>query len=191
MTILHISTDFPDAFDGAKTPAIQNLVEATVDSFDHYVYSLNRIDVSPLALERAERRMRPDDRVTLLQGAATYRDDRLRGFDAAALVEVIEHIDPPRLPAVADAVFGHARPRRVVLTTPNAEHNVRFETLPAGKMRHGDHRFEWTRAELRAWCDAVAAEHGYEVAYEPVGDDDPEVGPPTQMAIFDLAGGPA
>jgi hypothetical protein len=72
----------------------------------------------------------------------------------------------------------------VVLTTPNAEYNVRWESLPAGRLRHRDHRFEWTRGEFRAWAEAVAARHGYTVRFLPVGPDDPEVGPPTQMAVF-------
>jgi hypothetical protein len=81
-------------------------------------------------------------------------------------------------------VFAHAAPDTVVVTTPNSEHNVRFETLPVGAMRHRDHRFEWTRAEFRNWAGRVAGEHGYGVRYLPVGADDPEVGSPTQMAVF-------
>jgi hypothetical protein len=88
------------------------------------------------------------------------------------------------LPALAHAVFGTARPANVVVTTPNAEYNVRFENLPAGRFRHPDHRFEWTRDEFRAWAGTVAAAYGYEVSYRPVGPDDPEVGPPTQLAVF-------
>jgi 3' terminal RNA ribose 2'-O-methyltransferase Hen1 len=68
-------------------------------------------------------------RLNLIHGALTYRDKRLAGFDAAAIVEVIEHIDPPRLGALADAVFGVARPHSIVLTTPNAEYNVRYEAM--------------------------------------------------------------
>jgi 3' terminal RNA ribose 2'-O-methyltransferase Hen1 len=148
-------------------------------------------DVSAHALETAERRLHLDrmsdraaDRVTLRQTALTYTDDALTGYDAAVLMEVVEHVDPPRLPALARAVFGHAKPGAVIVTTPNVEHNVRYETLPAGQLRHRDHRFEWTRAEFREWADAVAAEYGYAVAHRPVGDDDPEVGPPTQLALF-------
>jgi hypothetical protein len=100
------------------------------------------------------------------------------------LMEVIEHVDPPRLEALERAVFGHATPGTVIVTTPNVEHNVRFETLPPGSMRHRDHRFEWTRGEFRAWADRVAAAHGYTVRHLPVGADDPRVGPPTQMAVF-------
>jgi 3' terminal RNA ribose 2'-O-methyltransferase Hen1 len=124
------------------------------------------------------------ERIRLVQSSLTYRDDRLAGFDAMVLMEVVEHLDPPRLPALEDAVFAHARPGTVVLTTPNAEHNIRYDGLAGGGYRHHDHRFEWTRAELRAWADRVAATHGYEVWYTPVGADDPEVGPPTQLAVF-------
>ena len=86
------------------------------------------------------------------------------------------------------ALFECARPQTVILTTPNIEHNVRFENLPAGRLRHRDHRFEWTRAEVRAWAAAVAERHGYEVAFQAIGEDDAEVGPPTQMGVFRLCG---
>ncbi|MFE2383056.1 3' terminal RNA ribose 2'-O-methyltransferase Hen1 [Streptomyces misionensis] len=151
------------------------------------------VDVSVRALTIASRRLRLDrmgerqaSRVRLVQGSLAYTDKRLKGYDAAVLSEVIEHLDLPRLPALEYAVFGHARPRTVVVTTPNVEYNVRWETLPAGHVRHGDHRFEWTRAEFRSWAAAVAERHGYEVEFRPVGPDDPEVGPPTQLALFTL-----
>ena len=124
------------------------------------------------------------ERVKLLHGALTYRDARLSGFDAAAVVEVIEHLDPPRLQAFERVLFEFARPGTVVLTTPNAEYNVRWETLPAGKFRHRDHRFEWTRAEFPAWANSVAERFGYAVRFLPIGPEDAEVGPPTQMAVF-------
>ncbi|MFC9293499.1 3' terminal RNA ribose 2'-O-methyltransferase Hen1 [Streptomyces sp. NPDC057011] len=149
------------------------------------------MDVSVRALNLAARRLRLERlgerqsaRVRLLQGSLSYTDKRLAGYDAAVLSEVVEHLDPERLPALEYAVFGSARPRTVLVTTPNVEYNVRWESLPAGHARHGDHRFEWTREEFRAWAAAVAARHGYEVAFVAVGDDDPEVGPPTQMAVF-------
>jgi 3' terminal RNA ribose 2'-O-methyltransferase Hen1 len=155
-------------------------------------------DVSARALQIAGRRLKLDRmteqqraRVQLFQSSLTYRDERIAGLDAAVLMEVIEHIDPPRLAAVERAVFGHAAPGTVIVTTPNVEHNVRFETLPPGTSRHRDHRFEWTRAEFAAWADGVAAAHGYTVRYLPVGTDDPQVGPPTQMAVFTRAGGGA
>jgi 3' terminal RNA ribose 2'-O-methyltransferase Hen1 len=149
------------------------------------------VEVSMRALERAAERLKLDrmptrqkDRVRLMQGSLTYRDARLAGFDAAALVEVIEHVDPGRLTALERVVFEFARPVTVVVTTPNVEYNVRFETLPAGKLRHADHRFEWTRAEFAAWANALASRRGYAVRFEPIGEVDPEVGAPTQMAVF-------
>ncbi|MEV7520945.1 3' terminal RNA ribose 2'-O-methyltransferase Hen1 [Streptomyces sp. NPDC091371] len=149
------------------------------------------MDVSVRALNLAAKRLRLErlgerqsSRVRLLQGSLAYTDKRLAGYDAAVLSEVIEHLDEERLPALEYAVFGAARPRTVLVTTPNVEYNVRWETLPAGHVRHGDHRFEWTREEFRAWAGGVADRHGYGVEFVPVGDDDPEVGPPTQMAVF-------
>lgn len=149
------------------------------------------MDVSYRVLEIAQDRLRFDrmppmqrQRVSLIQGSLMYRDARLSGFDGAAVVEVIEHLDPPRLAAFERVVFEFARPGVVVITTPNAEYNVRFETLPAGKFRHRDHRFEWTRAQFREWAKRVAAGHGYQVEFAPVGPVDDEVGSPTQMAVF-------
>jgi 3' terminal RNA ribose 2'-O-methyltransferase Hen1 len=153
------------------------------------------VDVSVRSLEAAARRLRLDRmtetqraRVEIFQSSLTYRDERLRGLDAAVLMEVVEHLDPPRLPALERCVFGEARPGTVVLTTPNVEYNVRFETLPPGARRHRDHRFEWTRAEFGAWADRVADAYGYRVRFLPVGEDDPEVGPATQLAIFSRKG---
>ncbi|MFJ4415553.1 3' terminal RNA ribose 2'-O-methyltransferase Hen1 [Streptomyces sp. NPDC088925] len=149
------------------------------------------MDVSQRALQIAARRLRVDRmperqaaRLTLVQGSLAYTDPRLAGYDAAVLSEVIEHVDPPRLATLAYTVFGAARPATVVVTTPNAEYNVRWETLPAGHVRHHDHRFEWDRAQFGRWAEEVAAAYGYTVAYAPVGDEDPEVGPPTQLARF-------
>ncbi|MFC5724442.1 3' terminal RNA ribose 2'-O-methyltransferase Hen1 [Streptomyces gamaensis] len=149
------------------------------------------VDVSTRALRTAARRLRLERmpermaaRVKLLQGSLAYTDRRLTGWDAAVLSEVVEHVDPPRLPALEHAVFGAARPATVVVTTPNVEYNVRWESLPAGQVRHADHRFEWNREEFRAWARGVAEQYGYGVEFVPVGPDDPEVGPPTQMAVF-------
>lgn len=150
-------------------------------------------DVSARALQIAARRLNLDrmaqrqrDRLQLIQSSLAYRDQRLAGFDAIVLSEVIEHVDPQRLATLERTVFTDSRPRQVLVTTPNSEHNVRFEFLPPGAMRHWDHRFEWTRAEFAAWAQRVAAERGYQVRFLPVGPDDPEVGPPTQMAVFTL-----
>lgn len=150
------------------------------------------VDVSSRALERAARRLhletmtpRQRDRIALVQGSLVYTDDRLQGFDVAALVEVIEHVDPGRLPSLERAVWGRARPRLVVLTTPNVEHNARFPGLAAHEHRHHDHRFEWTRSELRAWGQAVADRYDYRLRIDEIGAADPEVGAPTQLAVFE------
>jgi SAM-dependent methyltransferase len=155
------------------------------------------LDVSHRTLEIAADKLRLDrlpamqrERVSLLHGSLTYRDERLTGFDAAAVVEVIEHLDPPRLAAFKRVLFECARPKTVVLTTPNREYNVKWETLPAGKFRHRDHRFEWTRADFRAWAEAVAARFGYTVRFMAVGPEDAAVGAPTQMAVFAGTVGP-
>jgi 3' terminal RNA ribose 2'-O-methyltransferase Hen1 len=146
------------------------------------------VDVSPRALELAARRLRlerqPDPRITLWQSPLTYRDRRFEGYDAAALVEVIEHFDPPRLAALEANVFG-AGIACVVVTTPNAEYNRMWETLPAGSFRHADHRFEWTRAEFAAWAASVASRFAYRARFLPVGPEDEAAGPPTQMAVFE------
>ena len=147
------------------------------------------LDVSPVALEIGERKIErlPElqrKRIKLLQGALTYRDKRLNGFDAAALVEVIEHLDIPRLKALERVVFEFAKLKMVIVTTPNADYNVRFTSLPAGKMRHRDHRFEWGREAFRGWAKNVGEKFGYSVRFEGIGEVDAEVGTPTQMVIM-------
>ncbi len=152
------------------------------------------MDVSIRALERASEKLHLDrvpemqrERLRLIHGSLIYQDERLAGFDAAACVEVVEHLDPPRLQAFERAIFEFARPRTVVITTPNREYNVMWESLPAGRFRHRDHRFEWTREEFRAWAQRVASEHGYGVRFLPVGPVDATVGSPTQMGVISLA----
>jgi len=149
------------------------------------------VDVSPKSLDIAADRLRLErmletqrSRIKLMHGSLMYRDDRLAGFDAAACVEVIEHFDPPRLTAFERSVFEFAKPRAVVITTPNIEYNVRFGEMHGQRLRHRDHRFEWTRAEFTAWANSICDRFGYRVAFDSVGNVDPEVGPITQMAIF-------
>ena len=159
---------------------------------DKFFEKIVGLDVSHRSLEIAAARLRLDHappakraRIELVQGSLTYRDRRLSGYDAAAVVEVIEHLDPSRLTAFERVVFEFARPATVIITTPNVEYNVRFANLPAGRLRHRDHRFEWTRQQFRDWCEGVAARFGYRVRLTGIGPDDPEVGAPTQMGVFE------
>lgn len=151
------------------------------------------MDVSYRALEIARARLDRDRlspmqqaRLQLIQGSLTYRDSRLSGYDAATAIEVIEHLDLNRLASLERVLFEFARPKIAIVTTPNIEYNVRFETLPTGKLRHRDHRFEWTRAEFQTWANRVAERFGYTVKFYPIGTEDPEVGAPTQMGVFAL-----
>jgi 3' terminal RNA ribose 2'-O-methyltransferase Hen1 len=152
------------------------------------------MDVSLRSLEMARGRLRLDRlperqaaRIKLIHGSLIYRDRRLEGFDAAAVVEVVEHLDPPRLSAFERAVFEFARPGTVVLTTPNREYNITWANVGAGKLRHGDHRFEWTRDEFQVWAEGVAGRHAYLVRFLAIGPIDEKLGPPTQMAVFEQA----
>jgi 2-polyprenyl-3-methyl-5-hydroxy-6-metoxy-1,4-benzoquinol methylase len=157
----------------------------------HKIDYILGMDVSHQALTRAAQRLhlaelppRQRARLDLIQGSLLYKDERLAGFDAAALVEVIEHLDPSRLAALEAVVFDHARPGHVFVTTPNAEYNQVYETLSAGTFRHADHRFEWTRAEFAAWAAAVAERHGYAVRLVSMGEEVAGVGAPSQLAVF-------
>jgi len=150
------------------------------------------MDVSSQSLARARRALHLETmseaeraRIQVVQGSLLYRDRRLEGFDVAALVEVVEHFDPPRLGAMECVVFEHARPGRVVLTTPNREYNAHWATLGVEKLRHRDHRFEWTRAECQAWAERVAATYGYRCVWQEIGQADPALGAPSQLVIFD------
>jgi len=149
------------------------------------------MDVAVRTLETARDRLRLEsmppkqrERIRLIHGSLMYRDPRIAEFDAAAVVEVVEHLDPPRLRAFERVLFEFARPGTVVMTTPNRDYNAMWETLPAGAFRHKDHRFEWTRAEFREWAGGIAERFGYTVRFLPVGPEDPALGSPTQMGVF-------
>ena len=149
------------------------------------------MDVSWRSLETARRRLYMDQmpdaqrrRIDLIHGSLMYRDARLGGFDAATVIEVIEHLDPPRLAAFERVLFECAQPKAAIITTPNSEYNVKFETLPAGQFRHKDHRFEWSRQEFSSWAHGMAQRFGYSVRFLPIGPEDSAAGAPTQMGVF-------
>ncbi|MCU0430188.1 MAG: 3' terminal RNA ribose 2'-O-methyltransferase Hen1 [Cytophagaceae bacterium] len=151
------------------------------------------MDVSYRSLELAKQKLKLDrfsptqlERIQLIQGSLTYRDKRLEGYDAAALVEVIEHLDTDRLKTLEKVLFEYSRPKTIVITTPNAEYNTQYETLSAGSFRHADHRFEWTRQEFEAWAKGLAIKYGYSFLCKPVGPLHELVGAPSQMAVFSM-----
>jgi len=135
-----------------------------------------------LYLDQASPTMR--ERIKIFQGSVTYKDERIKGFDAIVLVEVIEHLDEERLPTMEKVVFGFAKPNCIVLSTPNSEYNVVFEKLESENFRHDDHRFEWTRKEFSEWCNKVCNDYGYNVEIFPVGQEEENIGAPSQLAVF-------
>jgi 3' terminal RNA ribose 2'-O-methyltransferase Hen1 len=157
---------------------------------DRRFTSLAGMDVSHLALKRARDRLKLDqagdyarERLTLFQGSLIYRDARLEGYEAATVLEVVEHLDPPRLAAFERVLFEFARPPLVVLTTPNRDYNEKYQL---DGPRHPDHRFEWSRDEFRLWAGEVAGRHGYRAEVSEIVERDPALGGPTQMGVFSL-----
>ncbi len=161
---------------------------------DSRLTDITGFDVSYRFLEKLKKRLKLDllpdrirSRIHLLHGSLTYRDSRIAGFDAAAVIEVIEHLDQARLRAFERVLFEFARPNYIILTTPNVEYNIRFDQLSADKLRHRDHRFEWTRSEFQTWANNMSSQYNYSVRFLAVGEDDPKLGPPCQLALFTIA----
>lgn len=155
------------------------------------IKKVTAIDVSAHELEKAKSRLHYDtmnehrrNKLTLMQASLTYRDKRFSGYDCACVIEVIEHIEPLRLPAFERNVFEFANPATVILTTPNKEYNDNYEFIPSGQLRHNDHRFEWTREEFKTWADYICRKFGYTVTISGIGEDDGIHGTPTQMGVF-------
>jgi 3' terminal RNA ribose 2'-O-methyltransferase Hen1 len=158
---------------------------------DKQFEKITGMDVSIRSLEIAHKKLHFDnlppkqkERISLIHGSLMYRDKRLSDFDAACVIEVVEHLDQPRLTAFERVLFECAKPSLVVLTTPNKEYNIIWENLRSGKFRHGDHRFEWTRTEFQKWCETICEKYDYNTRFLPVGTEQPNVGCPTQMAVF-------
>ncbi len=148
-------------------------------------------DVSVNVLEKAAKHLRLDrmapfrkNKLTLIQASLTYRDKRFEGYDCACVIEVIEHIEPTRLSAFERAVFEFALPKTVILTTPNREYNAKYENMQENTLRHGDHRFEWTREEFAAWTKKICGRFGYSCEIRGIGEPDETYGNPTQMGVF-------
>ena len=159
------------------------------------IKKITACDVSVKILEKAAKRMRFDkmpqnrrDKLEFIQGSLTYRDKRFEGYDCACVIEVIEHIEPMRIPAFERVVFEFAKPKTVIVTTPNVEYNVNYENLGEGKLRHADHRFEWNREELKTWTEHICEKFGYSCTIKNIGEYDEKTGSPTQMGVFCING---
>ena len=148
-------------------------------------------DVAVRVLEKAKQNLRYDrmppykkEKLTLMQASLTYKDPRFSGYDAACVVEVIEHLDPQRISALERVLFEFAAPNTVIVTTPNKEYNAHYEWLEEGNLRHSDHRFEWSRDEFGKWTEHICEVFGYTVERSEIGDFDEVYGAPTQMGVF-------
>jgi small RNA 2'-O-methyltransferase len=136
-----------------------------------------------LAVARDQLSARAGTRLALVHADYLRRLPGLPPHDAVAMVETIEHLDPQRLAAAEQTVFGQLQPATVVVTTPNREYNPLLG-LEDGRLRDPDHRFEWDRARFRAWATGVARRHGHTVRIAGIGEPHPNLGPPTQYAHF-------
>ena len=158
---------------------------------EQQITKVTACDVSVSTLEKAAQRLHLDrmnpyrrNKLTLMQASLTYRDKRFEGHDCACVIEVIEHIEPMRIPAFERSVFEFASPKTVILTTPNKEYNANYEHMQENSLRHGDHRFEWTREEFRAWTEHICEKFGYSCEISGIGDNDEKLGAPTQLGVF-------
>lgn len=149
---------------------------------------IHGIDPDSTAIEAAQERLHRelDDRLRQrvhVQVAGVAEAESLwSDHDAVSAIEVIEHLDEATLDDFAELVFARLRPAFAVLSTPNAEFNVLFPTVPGtSRLRHPEHRFEWTREQMRRWLRDTARASGYRVALRGVGEAHPEYGSPTQL----------
>ena len=115
--------------------------------------------------------------------------DALKGFNAVTCVELIEHLHPSDVSKLKENVFGFIAPQLVIISTPNADFNVLFGN--GAKLRHWDHKFEWSAKDFRTWCDKVCVQYPYTVEYDGVGlapEGKQQVGFCTQFAVFHRSG---
>jgi 2-polyprenyl-3-methyl-5-hydroxy-6-metoxy-1,4-benzoquinol methylase len=157
---------------------------AADDRFEKIV-GVDACGMSALAAQQelAQRCLPRRGNVSVIVGSYTDPQLQLHGFDACAMVETIEHIAPEALGNVERAVLGCFRPKMLVMTTPNAEYNPLFGIGPQ-ELRTADHRFEWNRSKFARWVSGVAKRNGYTVRLHGVGEPDPLLGSPTQLALF-------
>ncbi|MGN1458271.1 MAG: 3' terminal RNA ribose 2'-O-methyltransferase Hen1 [Acutalibacteraceae bacterium] len=158
---------------------------------EQQIKKITAADVSVSVLEKAKQKLNYEhmqpylkNKLTLMQASLMYKDNRFSGFDAACVVEVIEHMDMQRIPFFEKVLFGYAQPKTVILTTPNKEYNIKYPTLENDTLRHRDHRFEWTRDEFKNWCEHICSKFGYKAEIKNIGETDEEYGSPTQMGVF-------
>lgn len=153
------------------------------------------VEQSGLSLAECRRMLAPHlsgerPRLTLINASYADKNRALIGFEAAAMVETIEHVYPRDLSKVELAVFGQYRPAQLLMTTPNYEYNPLFDLAP-GEFREEDHKFEWTRAKFQQWARGVAKRNDYRVRFGGIGDMHPDFGQPTQTALFSLYASPS
>ena len=160
-------------------------------AIEQQIKKVTACDVSVSALEKAAQKLHLDrmqsyrkNKLTLMQASLTYRDKRFEGYDCACVIEVIEHIEPLRIPAFERSVFEFAAPKTVILTTPNREYNANYKHMQENTLRHGDHRFEWSREEFRVWAEHICETFGYSCEISGIGEPDEKLGTPTQMGVF-------
>nr|GAT45288.1 predicted protein [Mycena chlorophos] len=119
--------------------------------------------------------------VRIFKGGLQTLNEEFVGVECIVCTEVIEHLPPDILPALAPMLLGMYNPRRLLITTPSYTFNARFTRPsaprsqrerqgfpdPTGRtdriFRHHDHKFEWMIDEFHTWCRETADEWDYEL----------------------------
>ena len=120
--------------------------------------------------------------------ACDVPDERVLGVDFLSCIELIEHINPEDHPGIVSAIFNHIKPKTAIITTPNGDFNSHWPTMPHGKFRHEDHRFEWTRKQFSNFVNRILRQYPeYRVDFDGIGPHwggDDSKGHCSQAAIF-------